>query len=198
MKKKKEKGLWLNTLITSVEVLFLLILFLGYVLEAVVFTTKTVVYFFDRENYISYSEIFYDAGFTHESDKENFSYLYNITTNYDRDLIENHNALDIEVTTFVWMALIKRIMWLVIVILLCELIRTFTKDKDYFKKEKIEKVIKIKGYLFIACIITVITNTIIAIFTPFENTLLLSILITIIIYSLTSLIELLLKEHRKK
>lgn len=202
MKKEKMKGVKkFNAFITALEILLVLFFILGYLTQFIVYSTRTIMYFTSNNEYNSYVDIFYDTTLEGNDDEENFEYLYNLTSNYDRDLIKSGSVLNSEISMFAWTKLVMNIVWTMVVIMVCELIRRLTNKADArktlsVKNQKIYKKIRIS----ITCsfVFLLIANLVIAFKTPFETYFLPSLLIYVIIFTLIQSINYLVIEKDKE
>ena len=87
---KREKRL--NAFITAIETILLLVLILSYLTQFIIYSSRTIMYFTNKDKYNSYTEIFYDKSFKGETDEDNFEYLYNLTILYILSLFQNEEV----------------------------------------------------------------------------------------------------------
>ncbi len=193
---KKEKTLlWFVTIIIEVILAFALLI---NSLQIILYGTNTVLHIFDNEKFPDYISNFYNPDFTGESDEENFNYLYFITSDYERDLIQNEAVSSDKVIAFTWVKIITIEVYLISFVLVCVMTRRLLRVKNSqnpFVNDNLEIIDKIKRYLVIGFGVYMLGIIIISIFCNPLGTIgnINVLLIFLIMYGLVDFVDTLIK-----
>ncbi len=197
--KKNTKGkplLWCVSIIFEVILLFILLI---NSLQIILYGTNTVLHIFDQENFPDYISNFYDPNFTSEDEEDNFNYVYFITTDYERELIENEAVSSSKVIMFTWAKIITVEVYILSFVLVSVMTRKLLKEKNLqnpFNKDNIEIIKKIKRYLVIGFFVYMLGIIFISIFCNPLGTMgnINVFLIFLIMYGLVDYVNLLIKK----